>query len=105
MLPATPFLGIVTGVQLTTNGPILSVGNDSVPFSAVTAVMIPGSSPPSTGSSTTKSLDHRHRHERDGVKRDRHERVGQRDTLGCVHRLVGRHRLELARPTNHHPTY
>jgi flagellar basal-body rod modification protein FlgD len=47
-----PVSGIVTGVQLTSNGPILSVGNDSVPFSAVTAVTIPGSSP-STGTSTT----------------------------------------------------
>ncbi len=47
-----PVSGIVTGVQLTSSGPILSVGSDSVPYSAVTAVTIPGLSP-STGSSTT----------------------------------------------------
>ena len=47
-----PVSGIVTGVQLTSSGPVLSVGNDSVPYSAVTAVTIPGSSP-STGTSTT----------------------------------------------------
>jgi flagellar basal-body rod modification protein FlgD len=49
-----PVSGIVTGVQLGSSGPILSIGNDSVPFSAVTAVTIPGSSP-GTGSSATGS--------------------------------------------------
>jgi flagellar basal-body rod modification protein FlgD len=47
-----PVSGIVTGVQLTSSGPVLSVGNDSVPFSGVTAVTIPGSSS-TTGTSTT----------------------------------------------------
>ena len=47
-----PVSGIVTGVQLTSSGPVLTVGNDSVPFSGVTAVTIPGSSS-TTGTSTT----------------------------------------------------
>ena len=47
-----PVSGIVTGVQLTSSGPVLTVGNDSVPFSGVTAVTIPGSTS-STGTSTT----------------------------------------------------
>jgi flagellar basal-body rod modification protein FlgD len=46
-----PVSGIVTGVQLSASGPVLTVGNDSVPFSSVTAVTIPGTS--ATGTSTT----------------------------------------------------
>jgi flagellar basal-body rod modification protein FlgD len=47
-----PVSGIVTGVQLTSTGPVLTVGNDSLPYSGVTGVTIPGSST-STGTSTT----------------------------------------------------
>ena len=43
--------GIVSGVQLTANGPVLSVGADSVPYSTVTSVTVPGLS--GTGASTT----------------------------------------------------
>jgi flagellar basal-body rod modification protein FlgD len=39
-----PVSGVVSGVQLTSSGPVLTVGNDSVPFSNVTAVTVPGSS-------------------------------------------------------------
>jgi flagellar basal-body rod modification protein FlgD len=46
-----PVTGIVTGVQLTSSGPVLTVGNDSVPYSSVTGVTIPGSST-GTGNST-----------------------------------------------------
>jgi flagellar basal-body rod modification protein FlgD len=46
-----PVTGIVTGVQLTSSGPVLTVGNDSVPYSSVTSVTIPGSST-GTGAST-----------------------------------------------------
>jgi flagellar basal-body rod modification protein FlgD len=58
-----PVTGVVSGVQLTSNGPVLTVGNDTVPYSSVTAVTIPGlsgstasstaSSTPSTGGSTS----------------------------------------------------
>jgi flagellar basal-body rod modification protein FlgD len=34
--------GIVTGVQLTANGPVLSVGNDTMPYSSVASVTLPG---------------------------------------------------------------
>jgi flagellar basal-body rod modification protein FlgD len=36
-----PVSGIVSGIQLTSTGPILSVGNDTVPFSSVTNVSVP----------------------------------------------------------------
>jgi flagellar basal-body rod modification protein FlgD len=41
--------GVVTGVQLTANGPILSVGNGTMPYSSITSVTLPGSTG-STGS-------------------------------------------------------
>jgi flagellar basal-body rod modification protein FlgD len=47
-----PVSGIVTGVQLTSSGPVLTVGSGTVPYSAVTGVTIPGSST-TTGTSTT----------------------------------------------------
>jgi flagellar basal-body rod modification protein FlgD len=36
--------GVVSGIQLTSNGPLLNVGNSTVPFSSVTSVTLPGSS-------------------------------------------------------------
>jgi flagellar basal-body rod modification protein FlgD len=35
--------GVVSGIQLTSTGPLLSVGNSTVPFSSVTSVTTPGS--------------------------------------------------------------
>lgn len=52
-----PVSGVVTGIQLTSSGPVLTVGNGTVPFSSVTSVMSPDSAAagPSTAaaSSTT----------------------------------------------------
>jgi len=45
-----PVSGVVTGIQLTSTGPVLTVGNGTVPFSSVTSVMSPGS--PAAGPST-----------------------------------------------------
>jgi flagellar basal-body rod modification protein FlgD len=42
--------GVVSGIQLTSTGPLLSVGNSTVPFSSVTSVTTPGST---TGTGTT----------------------------------------------------
>ena len=36
--------GVVSGIQLTSNGPLLNVGSSTVPFSSVTSVTLPGSS-------------------------------------------------------------
>ena len=45
-----PVSGVVTGIQLTSSGPVLTVGNGTVPFSSVTSVMSPGG--PASGPST-----------------------------------------------------
>jgi flagellar basal-body rod modification protein FlgD len=47
--------GVVSGIQLTSTGPLLSVGNSTVPFSSVTSVGMPtsASSTGSTGTTTT----------------------------------------------------
>ncbi len=45
--------GVVSGIQLTSSGPLLSVGNSTVPFSSVTSVTMPGTATGSTGTTTT----------------------------------------------------
>jgi flagellar basal-body rod modification protein FlgD len=47
-----PVSGVVTGVQLTSSGPILTVGKDAVPYSSVTGVSLPGSSATPASSAT-----------------------------------------------------
>jgi flagellar basal-body rod modification protein FlgD len=50
--------GVVTGVQLTSSGPVLSVGSDTMPYSGITSVTLPGSTgstSPSTNGSTSPS--------------------------------------------------
>jgi flagellar basal-body rod modification protein FlgD len=47
--------GIVSGVQLTSSGPVLSVGNDTVPYSGITSVTLPGSTSSTTTSTTSTS--------------------------------------------------
>ena len=54
--------GVVSGIQLTSTGPLLSVGNSTVPFSSVTSVTTPG-----TGTHA-------------GTARDRHDRHGTTGT-------------------------
>jgi flagellar basal-body rod modification protein FlgD len=46
-----PVSGIVSGIQLTSTGPLLNVGSSTVPFSSVTSVTFPGSTSSSAGSS------------------------------------------------------
>jgi flagellar basal-body rod modification protein FlgD len=52
-----PVSGVVTGVQLTSDGPLLTVGDASLPYSSVTSVTVPGvsssSSTPSSNQTTT----------------------------------------------------
>jgi flagellar basal-body rod modification protein FlgD len=38
-----PVTGVVSGIQLTSSGPLLSVGSSTLPFSSVTSVTVPGS--------------------------------------------------------------
>jgi flagellar basal-body rod modification protein FlgD len=47
--------GVVSGIQLTSTGPLLSVGESTVPFSSVTSVTTPGSTAGvgTTGTGTT----------------------------------------------------
>ncbi len=47
-----PVSGVVSGIQLTANGPLLSVGNSTVPFSSVTSVSMPGTTIGATTGST-----------------------------------------------------
>ncbi len=45
--------GVVSGIQLTSTGPLLSVGSSTVPFSSVTSVTTPGTGTTGTGTGTT----------------------------------------------------
>ncbi|MGP8208228.1 MAG: flagellar hook capping FlgD N-terminal domain-containing protein [Acidimicrobiales bacterium] len=45
--------GVVSGIQLTSTGPLLSVGNSTVPFSSVTSVTAPGTTTTGTTGTTT----------------------------------------------------
>jgi flagellar basal-body rod modification protein FlgD len=49
----TAVSGIVTGVQLTSNGPVLTVGSNLVPYSSVTSVALPGESSSGAGTAAT----------------------------------------------------
>ena len=44
--------GVVSGIQLTSTGPLLSVGNSTVPFSSVTSVTAPGTTTTGTTGTT-----------------------------------------------------
>lgn len=51
-----PVSGVVSGIQLTATGPLLSVGNSTVPFSSVTSVTLPSSdSTAAAGASSSSS--------------------------------------------------
>jgi flagellar basal-body rod modification protein FlgD len=51
-----PVSGVVSGIQLTSSGPLLNVGNSTVPFSSVTSVTLPSDSGTgTTGAGSTNS--------------------------------------------------
>ena len=47
-----PVTGVVSGIQLTSTGPLLNVGNSTVPFSSVTSVTSPTSTTSQSGGSS-----------------------------------------------------
>ncbi len=49
----SPVTGVVSGIQLTSTGPLLNVGSSTVPFSSVTSVTSPSSTTSSTGGSSS----------------------------------------------------